>query len=149
MLHRFGKTTNRPVADRVLVGCVWQPLSTADTAMLLRLTEVQSHSRIIGAVLYRAGRFKEAATKLKEVTRVSSTRAWDRIFLAMALYRSGQADEASEELRQAVHWISLADRPIASQDQPRWLGWFERVEVRALLDEARQLLNAGRSQVAP
>jgi hypothetical protein len=93
-----------------------------------------------GAAYYRLGLFDRAAAALEESERRESPRAWDQLFRAMTYHHLGRGVEARRRIDLATRWIRDAEAPAACDDQPRWRGWSERLEVTALEREARGLI---------
>jgi tetratricopeptide (TPR) repeat protein len=81
-----------------------------------------------GAVLYRAGRYKEALAELNTSLKLrpGGGTAADFLFLAMAHHRLGDAGEAYKRLEQA--------RQASGKSLPVF--WSEQAELRLLLREA-------------
>jgi tetratricopeptide (TPR) repeat protein len=89
---------------------------------------------VLGLALYRAGRYEEAIAKLNESNEAGRSwhaRALNWPILAMAHDRLGHADEASR-------WLARADeadtRPMET--------WWDLLEMKAFLREARRLVRA-------
>jgi acyl-homoserine lactone acylase PvdQ len=100
---------------------------------------------ILGAALYRAGRFEEAAHRLAEVDAVSKLTTSKRtsivynwIFRAMAHHRLGHTAEASVWLEKAVQELDKPS-PKAAQD-PASNTWNRRLTSRLLRREAEEFL---------
>ncbi|HKB39649.1 MAG TPA: tetratricopeptide repeat protein, partial [Gemmataceae bacterium] len=87
----------------------------------------------LGTVLYRAGRFKEAAQRLQEAVQAHGKEGTPpaRLFLAMASYRLG--DRAA-----AGRWLDRAASAIAEEEREE-LAWHQRLELRLLRQEAEAL----------
>jgi tetratricopeptide (TPR) repeat protein len=97
-----------------------------------------------GAVLYRAGRFKEAAQRLAEAEAVfqqtpgtRSSIVYNWLFQAMAQHQLGNTTEAARWLKQAVQEI---DEPKPAQDRAS-VTWNRRLTLQLLRREAEELLN--------
>jgi Flp pilus assembly protein TadD len=109
---------------------------------VLRLAQVALKSdeknwqyrQMLGAALYRAGKFAEAVKELEQVAKPTKEGpwVWTRLFLAMAYQRLGQADNAREQFQQAVKQTA--------QKEP--LAWHDKVTWRYLREEAETLLRA-------
>jgi WD40 repeat protein/tetratricopeptide (TPR) repeat protein len=130
--------------------CALAPAAVADLPRLVRLVE-KAHAKngnsyslaTLGALLYRAGRYGEAAGKLTEATRQYSQgeteRAW--LFLAMADHRLGRRDEAKQTLDRAVQGFERLAREkakAAPEDNARF--WAQRLEFEILRGEAAALV---------
>jgi Tfp pilus assembly protein PilF len=93
----------------------------------------------LGAVLYRAGRYEEAAARLDEAIQAQgkggAVGTW--LFLAMARQRLGQQEEARQCLKTALAGFEEA----LPQDAARWT---TRLELQTLRREAEDLLAAPR-----
>ena len=127
------------------------PDALADWTKLLKLAE-KAHAddrknydtiNNLGAVLYRAGRFKEAAQRLTEAEaafkQTPSTRSaivYNWLFQAMAHHRLGHDTEAASWLKKAVQAI---DESKTGQD-PATNTWNRRVTLQLLRREAEELL---------
>jgi uncharacterized protein HemY len=82
----------------------------------------------LGAVLYRAGRFGEAAERLKScVSPGANIHPCDAAFLAMAYSRAGDTDLARQWLAKVV--------------LPPPMPWQERAETEILIREANALID--------
>jgi tetratricopeptide (TPR) repeat protein/predicted Ser/Thr protein kinase len=150
MLERLGKTQDRGAAYNVVEACVLAPNALPDPARLLPVARVAGRwfpgsGRVLGATLYRAGRYGEAVRCLEETAKVCHFRASDWFFLAMARHRLGHAGEARRCLAEGVAWIDEANRQ-ELQDvggtRPCWEDWHERVEFPLLRREAEARLGA-------
>ena len=129
MFKRLANTKDPAAADRAVYACVTTPDALDDMTQLLPLAELaatlKGNARVLGAALYRAGKYEAAIGPLKQ----GQSRAWDHLFLAMAHHRLGHADKAREYLERARSQIKSADYP-----------WFEAVESECLYREAEALI---------
>jgi WD40 repeat protein len=118
------------------------PGAVSDYSRLVPLAQKASSSSkswqtldTLGAVLYRAGRFKEAATHLEEAIKLhgkgGAVGTW--LFLAMVRQRLGEKEAARTTLTKAV-----ADFEKALPGDPA--SWDKRVELQLLRREAETLL---------
>ena len=154
MLQRFGQTDKADDAHWVAWACALAPDATADWPAAVALAEKAvksdpksaSYLNTLGAVLYRAGQFDEAAKKLKEaealvsapIGSAKSSPAYTWFFLAMAQQRLRQAEDAKASFDKAVaetdkvlreHEQGIADAP-----------WNRRLTLKLLRAEAAALL---------
>jgi WD40 repeat protein/serine/threonine protein kinase len=150
-------TTDLTLANNVVWSCVLTPDAVADPGALVRLAEAASklhpligregndRLRILGAALYRAGRFAEAIGSLEKSHQNRGGDGDPRgfAFLAMAHYRLGHRDEAKRWLDKLA-----AYQPKEGSD----LSWDE-VEIRILRREAESVVMgtppAARSSASP
>src|SRR5262249_21172155 len=99
----------------------------------------------LGAVLYRAGRFKEAAQRLTEAEaalqaspNMRTTIIYTWLFQAMAHHQLGRRAEAARCLKKAVQEIDEPS-PRAARDTGA-TSWNRRLTVQLLRREAEELL---------
>jgi Flp pilus assembly protein TadD len=115
------------------------PGALADLTPVVELAEkgVQSADNyegllVLGAVLHRAGRSEAAVVKLREAVKVhpegGTTHSW--LFLALALQRQGQGEEARTWLDRAVRQLDT------DAGGTRKGTWVERQELALLRKEA-------------
>jgi uncharacterized protein HemY len=83
------------------VGNYARPLALAEWAV--RTEPGSDKLNTLGAVLYRAGRFREAVERLGASVRAGDGRAEDWAFLAMAHARLGEEAEARQYLAKLRH----------------------------------------------
>jgi hypothetical protein len=178
ILERIRKSTWRasvyPIDRRVATDAAWAcalgPEALPDLEPVLELARLAQASSwvanrpTLGALLYRAGQYREAVTELNEViwlNRRGGTWA-DFLFLALAQQRLGQTEDARRALksarflldaeapvRQATHLLGggmagpLSATAAAAATQPslrpRWDA-LTRLEVRILRREAEEAL---------
>jgi hypothetical protein len=94
---------------------------------------------VLGAVLVRAGRTREAIAALEESVRRNGHggSAFDWLFLAMAHHRLGQTKEATAALATARDWIAHGDeRALLDPYVLSPLPWYTKLEFELLLREA-------------
>ena len=96
-----------------------------------------SNPRVRGAANYRAGQYASAIADLNESAKVFPRCAWDWLFLAMAHYHLGHAEEAKQCIKKAVEWIDLTNQNRSGGLAIPWFSWAEPVEVEHLLREAK------------
>jgi Tfp pilus assembly protein PilF len=99
----------------------------------------------LGALLYRAGRFEEAARRLREADaafqkahRPASTIAYTWLFLALAQARLGHPDQARQWLAKAVGEIDRSQAEPAKDPSART--WNRRLSLGLFRREAEALL---------
>jgi tetratricopeptide (TPR) repeat protein len=100
----------------------------------------------LGAVLYRAGRFKESIQSIQKSKEATINtldpqyEAPDWLFLAMAHHRLGHAEEAKKWLTKAEQWLdqALAEKPKELGGNP--LPWDRKLELQLLRREAEELI---------
>jgi tetratricopeptide (TPR) repeat protein len=92
-----------------------------------------------GAVLYRAGRFKDAVKQLREAIEVHGKGGTfeDWVFLAMSHFRLGELETARSDFSRAIEFF---DKRLAADSKERPAGWSMRVEWRFLRKEAEELI---------
>jgi len=141
LLKRIGPDPPPELANGVAWVCALAPDGVADYARATQLAElavkkadVPDRANVLntlGAVLYRAGRFKEAVAQLDEGIRARDNIgvAQDWIFLAMAHHRLGAKEKAHAFLdKVAKHQAGLNGR-----------GW-DYLELEVLRGEAQALI---------
>jgi WD40 repeat protein/Tfp pilus assembly protein PilF/tRNA A-37 threonylcarbamoyl transferase component Bud32/DNA-directed RNA polymerase subunit RPC12/RpoP len=123
---------------------VLAPGAVADAAQPLRAIEKavtpvpknNPYSRVLGAALYRAGKYDAAVRALNEAMAAQRENefAIDRLFLAMAQHRLGHDDEAQKSLARA---LASMDEKAATT-----LSWESRLECDVVRKEAEGLIRA-------
>ena len=152
MLDRFRETSVCKDARLVAWTCIMTETVLGDgSGPLQLLNTMHQHDNspnekgqsliVIGAVLYRAGRFEEAQRELTDLVRI-----WDeglerpryyspvfaRCFLAMAHARLGRYDKAAEQLAKA--------KDSAEQEIRGFTTWYKRTTLMHLIAEAESLI---------
>jgi WD40 repeat protein/Tfp pilus assembly protein PilF len=96
-----------------------------------------------GVALYRAGRYEDAVRQLTDAVALHGERGSfeDWVFLAMARSRLGKADQAREDLAQAVKLYDEHMKPAKPGSKPP--DWSVRVEWQLLRKEAEELIEGG------
>jgi tetratricopeptide (TPR) repeat protein len=148
MLERFEKTADLRAAGNVVLVCVLRDDSIPDMSRLLPLTAVAAPwfhlgNYVLGAALYRTGKFEEAIGCFEQQAKSISPRPWEWTFLAMAHHRLGHAGEARRCLIEAARWIDEANRATGedlSGTLPQWSDWHEPFVSQLLLREAEELV---------
>jgi tetratricopeptide (TPR) repeat protein len=158
MLERFEQTTDLSALNVTATTCSVAPEAVADLVRPLRLAEKalalhpedQWSHESLGRILYRAGRYEGAVTRLGEAVEIlnKTGNAWHWLFLAMAHHHLGHADEARSWLRKAGEWLDQ-ELPKPSGVGGSWLSWDQRVELQLLRREAEALIQEGRPLYLP
>jgi tetratricopeptide (TPR) repeat protein len=149
MLERLGETTDLGHAYWTTWACVLAPDAVTDWTKPLNLAEKvhaanpTSYDRTnnLGAVLYRAGRFKEAVHRFTEAEAVFkpnrgawTTIVYNSLFQAMAQHQLGHTAEAARRLEKAVQAIDGPPPETGQED------WNRRLTLQLLRREAEELL---------
>jgi WD40 repeat protein/tRNA A-37 threonylcarbamoyl transferase component Bud32/tetratricopeptide (TPR) repeat protein len=141
LIQRFGKTTDAWEANDVAWACAFGPDALPDLKPAVELARfaVRAHANdanvrnTLGAILYRAGHYKDAISDLKATIKLRRGEAHplDSLFLALAYHALGQKDEART-------WL---DKAVKDSRDPRWkLSADERQEIEFLRREAEELI---------
>jgi tetratricopeptide (TPR) repeat protein len=151
LFERFGKTRYLDTASLVARSAVLVPEAVADARPFWKLAErvfAANTSRydsayILGAALYRAERFEDAARQLTNANKLHKQggTAYDCLFLAMTHQRLGNAAEAKKWYDKGVKWIDAGART--------GLSWVARVQLQTLRREAEDLLRLRREKIGP
>jgi tetratricopeptide (TPR) repeat protein len=152
MVDRFRKTRDARTAREVVFVCVLRDAALPDMDRLVRLARVAAPDRygntyVLGAALYRAGRYREAVQCFEAAAKVDRPRAWDWSFLAMAHHRLGHAGAARRCLAESAAWIEQANRrheDDLSRTRPAWGGWYKQVVFPLLHREAEALVQGAK-----
>jgi serine/threonine protein kinase/Flp pilus assembly protein TadD len=153
IVKRFAKKDPGPYSDLALWGCVLAAEGASNHSVLLvwaeKLLAAQPNNAIaritLGAALYRAGRFNEAARRLNEAqaalawtSETSTTIAYPWYFLTMVHQRLGHS-------REARRWLEKANREAEPGPRIKAAGparpWNRRLTLQLLRREAGALLN--------
>jgi tetratricopeptide (TPR) repeat protein len=143
VIDDFGGTKNVRYAYRAARACVLGPEGPADPAVPVRLattavrgaTAAEAKSAylgVLGASLYRAGRYDEAIRRLEEAIEAGGgvNEPADRAFLAMAHHRLDHHDEARR-------WL---DRLRQHQPSTAPAQFWDELEIRLLRSEAEAVV---------
>ena len=150
MILKFESTSDLFAAHRVAWACSQLPAAVADPEVLVRLAERDVEESqgwdcltTLGAVLYRAGRFEEAAARLDEAAAIDETvdHPEIRIFQALAHHRLDHPEEARRRLDEAGEQIDRlqGEQPGEAAVNPLW-NWTDRVTLPLLRREAESLI---------
>ncbi len=148
LLDRLGQTKDASLAHEVSWLIAVRPAAVEDYTEPVRLAQLAVAAQPgngwylngLGAVLYRAGRFAEAAEQLEKGLQKKYENPQALFFLAMAHYRLGHRDQARQALEKAIQL--LPREPVgqmrANGDAP--IHWFIRLQQEWLRHEAEALL---------
>ena len=97
LLARFSASEDPKITSPLAYTCVARPQAVDRPETLVRWGEravslFRGNERVLGAVLYRTGRFEDAVSRLEESARLTTPVAWDWLFLAMSHQRLGHND---------------------------------------------------------
>lgn len=135
---RHGKTTNRGVANNVIWLTALMPDALRNYTAVVNIGRKfintgkpsANECNTFGSVLYRAGQYQSSLSFLKRSIDAQNGRGntFDWLFTAMALHKSHQpgAQEA------------LSKSKALAGEYSSW--WQHRVELKALMEEAEQVL---------
>jgi tetratricopeptide (TPR) repeat protein len=156
MLERLGPSPTPGNAYHVAWTCALGPGATAEPAQIVPLAEKvvaalppdADNLAVLGAALYRAGRYEEAVKRLHEsaaarpadtLHRQSVEYTW--LFLAMAEHRLGHADQARQWLDRAAKSITQPEtKENASAPAEDSIRWNRRQTLQLLHREAEKVL---------
>jgi eukaryotic-like serine/threonine-protein kinase len=100
-----------------------------------------------GAVLYRAGQYREALERLTEAEQAYlpddgklNVAAYNWLFLAMAHSRRGHVEEAKKWHAKAIQWIDQETQKSKEPGAANSLPWNRRLTLQLLRREAEELL---------
>jgi tetratricopeptide (TPR) repeat protein len=152
MLRRFGDSSNPDAGSTLAWTFALAPAESSALTQPIRIAEKvvagnpkdSSVRNTLGALLYRAGRYKEALQTLREAVALKKTGsdAYDGFFLAMTQHRLGARVEARRTLAAAITWL---DRRLKSQPSGSGQGqleWYDRLELEILRREVQALVNS-------
>lgn len=137
-------------ANDVVWTCALGAGAVEDYAPLVRLARSVAASRpepnrlnTLGAILYRAGGFDEAARQLEHSVEVHGAggTAYDALFLAMTYHRVGDDERALRWLRQSDSPPVAALKPDAAGDS----SWIPQLELDLLRREAVEMIGPSSS----
>jgi WD40 repeat protein/Flp pilus assembly protein TadD len=156
MLKRLGPTPTPGDAYHVAWTCALGPGATADPAQIVPLAERvvaalppdADNLAVLGAALYRAGRFEEAVNRFQEsaelrpvdtLHRQSVEYTW--LFLAMAEHRLGHSEAARQWLDRAAKSITQPEgKENATAPAEESIPWNRRQTLQLLHREAEKVL---------
>jgi tetratricopeptide (TPR) repeat protein len=126
MFARFRETKDPQTAQQVVFSCVARPNALEEMSELVPLAEVAApwhhgNTRVLGAALYRAGRYAEAAERLEASARIYHPPLWELCFLGMTYQRLGQQPQARRCLEQALPGAGAAWSRRCLEQARRWI----------------------------
>ena len=136
LLVHFGNHQDAGIRWRTGFLCRVVPLEKADAIRLVTIVERltadnrnASNLDLLGSLLYRAGRHKDAARILEEAIRKQGEGGYvdSWLFLSLAQQKLGQMEEARQRLAMVEDWVK--------KQQIRT--WQEKTRWQLLLEEAR------------
>jgi tetratricopeptide (TPR) repeat protein len=148
MLQRFGLTVSADAAYWMVWTCALAPDAVTERQAVVQMAEqgVAANPKNcdllqhLGAMLYRAGRFEDAARRLAEAEaaypgteKARSSIVYNWLFQAMTQHRLGHADKAKRYLDRAVKEIDQPSTKAA-------VAWNRRLTLQLLRQEAQKLL---------
>jgi tetratricopeptide (TPR) repeat protein len=152
MVAHFPRT-NLDAMYWIAWACTLDPNALADPAAPITIaeqawaTDPNDYRRLIavGAVLYRAGRFQQAARWLAEAESACNPNkqardepAYALLFQTMNYYRLGQTEQAQQKLD---HALRETDRPSPQESEnPRAGAWVHRLSLKLLRHETVELV---------
>jgi len=97
---------------------------------------------LIGAALYRAGKFAEALTELDRAIEQGRLRCkpWEWLFAALAHEKLGHRAQARRYINQSKEWIEEADRREVEPGSELWFDPYQPLEIKQLYREAFALI---------
>jgi serine/threonine protein kinase len=148
MLERFDRTQSPEEAHWVCWALSLGPDAVQDWRQAVQLAEAafqnnpnsDQYGNTLGAVLYRAGRFREAIERLEGIGKASKAKppgislAYPRFFLAMAHHRLGHVKESHQWLDRAVQ------RTQQEMAKPDAVPWNRSLTLRLLRREAEAMV---------
>jgi serine/threonine protein kinase/Flp pilus assembly protein TadD len=139
MMKRYGQSDDPAPASHTAWVCSLAPGAIEDAAAPVRLAERSVKGApqdprchlALGAALYRAGRYQQAACRLRQAMKMSSPKVLEpdgtalaQLFLSMALQRLGENREAARLLKSASGAIDRAGAVERKGDlEPGWFVW--------------------------
>jgi tetratricopeptide (TPR) repeat protein len=154
LLERFGRTRDPEEAQWVAWTLSLGTDTVKDWAQPVRLAEAalqkdpksDLYATTLGAVLYRAGRFREAVERLEGVGKPGRSNtertslAYSRFLSAMAHHRLGHVKESRQWLDRAVQ------RAEQETSGPNAVPWNRGLTLRLLRREAEAMIGKGMGQ---
>ena len=150
-LAAFGRSENAVEVNDALWTCALGSRFIAEHPEVVALAE-QAAAKLkspaalntLGSVYLRAGRPRDAVTKLREgIRRRGNGLPQDWIVLALAYAADGNRTSAAEELQRTKSWLAEQDRRRAAREPTDAEDfWTVRMELEILVPEAEQAISA-------
>lgn len=152
LLDQYGELTNPNDGYWIAWTCALAPGAVTDFARLLQFAEKAvasdptnyAYLKVLGATLYRAGRFEESVEQLNraglayDANPGGSCLTYNWLFLAMAHHRLSHTEEAQEWLAKAARRM---DQPTQEERlEPGAAEWNRKLTLQLLRREAEELL---------
>ncbi len=138
-IAQHGNTQNRNLANNVMWKVALMPNAVRSYAkvvdigakLLSKGKPTANEFGTYGALLYRAGNYRNSLTYLKRSIDAlkADQNAWDWVYTAMALHKTGQPGDR-EALSRA--------KAIFEKSPPTW--WRHQIELKVVFKEAEELL---------
>lgn len=149
MLARFGQTGDYVAAYRTAFACALAPDALIDFSEAIALArfavekgpvtceensvDLKRRLRVLGAILYRAGKLDEASQQL------ANEKSDFLYLLAMAYHDQGNDEEAKRQLDRAVDWTYRTHIRDVNFAVARGMGWWHLI-VKLWREEAEALI---------
>jgi tetratricopeptide (TPR) repeat protein len=139
---------DNPAVEKLAALCLLAPGALADMTWVVQLAEgvaarqpkAPRHHHTLGALLYRAGRYREALERLQVAARLrgSNDHVHDQLFLALTYRALHNAPEARRHLDRAEQLLARTTPENAEAGGSA--AWDARLELQLLRREAEALL---------
>jgi tRNA A-37 threonylcarbamoyl transferase component Bud32 len=149
LMESLGPAPDAKQANRaawICVLCASSGMKPEQVVELARKTAKENPAydpvNTLGAALFRAGRYEEAAAKLEEAITIEGRggAAWDWLFLAMTLQKAGQVETARAAEKKAEQLFQ--DAQVEPAERAQQLPWDQQLELyilhREMAREVRQ-----------
>jgi tetratricopeptide (TPR) repeat protein len=149
LMSRYGPRSNNRALDIATWTCalgsnepvILEKALTLNERLIAKDRENPSLKGTRGALLFRAGRLKEAAEELEAAIRLlgNDGEVVDRLFLAMVYARQGRGDEALRWLEKAIRQIEAERAREVSGERETRQTWEDQAEREILKRQAEVL----------
>jgi WD40 repeat protein/cytochrome c-type biogenesis protein CcmH/NrfG len=152
MLNRFYSERDDIDIQLVVRTCVLSSETKDDSERIVAIAERSLAARpkdhngmlMLGAALYRAGRYDDAVHTLLECTKIRGKEdVVNDLFLAMAYLRMRETEQGQAYLQQAARLITQAAKasPVSDGSGNARFAWSDRLELLLLQREVQAILN--------